>query len=188
MDNKIDFIAAAINDTQSTIRATDVKVGVLLTGVLLPLSSLGSIWPNFVTLSSVFDPWVGLVTGLIFFFLWLIVVITLVKTISAIDNPSAHIVNSNDFKGSFYGGGLYQFSFIDSLINRSIIKANKDVLRIESEYPDSKDAITTELSYEHMKLIYIREIKLFRLNFALKTSLLWLLTGISVYIVSKVTS
>lgn len=185
MHKKSEFIEAAISDTQATIRATDVKVGVLLAAMLLPISSLGKIWAHFEHLSSVFGPSISIFSGVIFFSMWLIAMISLVRTISAIDNPSEHIVNNSDYNGSFYGGGLYKFEPDDAIFNRSIIKANKDVLKFSNEYPANEDSIILELTFEHMKLIYIRQIKLYRLNFALKTSSVWFIIGITVYAISK---
>lgn len=185
MHKKIEFIEAAISDTQATIRATDVKVGVLLAGMLLPISSLGKIWNHFVHLSSLSAPWIAIIIGVIFFLMWIIAIVSLVRTISAIDNPSAHIINSGDFNGSFYGGGLYRFNLPDAILNRAIIKANKDVLKFSNEYPENENSIILELTFEHMKLIYIREIKLYRLNIALITSSAWFIIGITVYAISK---
>ncbi len=183
--DKIDFIAAAINDTQNTIRATDVKIAALLTAMLLPLSLLGTIWAHFLHLSSVLSSYFAVVSGVLFFLTWIISIIALIKTISAIDNPATHIVNSGNFKGSFYGGGLYSFSFIDTFLNREIIKAKKDVASFSKDYPDTKDGFIEELTFEHIKLIYIREIKLFRLSIAIKAAQLWFLVGLAIYVLSK---
>lgn len=185
MNNKIEFIASAISDTQGTIRATDVKVGVLLAGMLLPISLAGKIWAHFFKFSSLFPPWIAIIVGFIFCLMWLVSIICLVRTISAIANPSTHIVNADGFRGSFYGSGLYQFNFLDALFNRSIIKANKDVLKFSNEYPEDENSIISELAFEHMKLIYIRDIKLHRLDFALKTGSAWFIIGITIYIISK---
>jgi hypothetical protein len=183
--DKIDFIAAAINDTQNTIRATDVKVAALLTAMLLPLSLLGKIWAQFLHLSSVLSPYFAVVSGVLFFLTWITSVAALIRTISAIDNPASHIVNSGSFKGSFYGGGLYSFSFIDTFFNRDVIKAKKDVTSFSKDYPNTNDGFIEELTFEHIKLIYIREIKLFRLSIAIKAAQLWFLVGLAIYVLSK---
>lgn len=182
MDNKAQFIMAAIEDCQSTIRATDVKVGALLAGLILPFSHISHIWKHLEQLSGMIG---NPIITIIFFFLWFTAILTLVRTISAIDNPANHIVNGNMCKGSFYNGGLYCFGFLDSFLNREIVKADKDVANFALSYPDSSENIELELSFEHMKLIYIREIKLHRLNFSLRVSALWFVFGICFFIYLK---
>ncbi|EHK9576328.1 MULTISPECIES: hypothetical protein [Vibrio] len=182
MDSKSDFIMAAIQDCQATIRATDVKVGALLTGLLLPFSKISQIWNYLEQLSTLIEH--NAVTYL-FFTLWFLAICSLVRTISAIDNPSSHIVNESACKGTFYSGGLYRFGFLDSLLNREFIKADKDIASFAATYPDTPDDIELELSFEHMKLIYIREIKLHRLNFSLRLSAIWFAVGLCAFIYLK---
>lgn len=84
-------------------------------------------------------------------------------------------------KGTFYGGRLYRFGFLDTLLNREIIKADKDIASFAATYPNTLDEIELELSFEHMKLIYIREIKLHRLNFSLRLSAIWFAVGLCAF-------
>ena len=182
MDSKAKFIISAIEDCQATIRATDVKVGALLAGLLLPFSQISHIWKYLTQLSGMIE---SQMVTLVFFFLWFIAILALVRTISAIDNPANHIVNENTCKGSFYNGGLYNFGFLDSLLNRDMVKANKDIANFALSYPNSSEDIELELSFEHMKLIYIREIKLHRLSFSLTVSALWFIFGMCAFIYLK---
>ncbi|EMI4223263.1 hypothetical protein V6439_002377 [Vibrio parahaemolyticus] len=182
MDSKSDFIAVAIQDCQATIRATDIKVGALLAGLLLPFSQVSQIWKYLEQLSTILE--CNTVTYL-FFALWFLAICSLVRTISAIDNPSNHIVNESTCHGAFYGGGLYRFGFLDSLLNREMIKASKDIASFSATYPDTPDEIELELSFEHMKLIYIREIKMHRLDFSLKITGLWFILGICAFLYLK---
>lgn len=183
MDERSSYIIAAINDAQSTIRATDVKVGALLAGLLLPLNYLDDIWDY--ALSDYTPYWLG-ITVFVFISLWAIAVFVLVKTISAVDNPSNHISGSDICIGSYYGGGMYNFKYLDALINRTSSSSKKNLMDFSSEYPNDHNEIHLELSFEHMKLIYIRDIKLYRLNIAIKVSILFVWTGIMIYIYSKV--
>ncbi|WP_419239315.1 hypothetical protein [Photobacterium leiognathi] len=182
MDSKSDFIMAAIDDCQATIRATDVKVGALLTGLLLPFSKVSQIWDYLEQLPKILD--YNALTYL-FFALWFLAICSLVRTISAIDNPSKHIVNNSACEGTFYRGGLYSFKCLDSLLNRDVIKANIDMTSFAATYPDTPDDIELELSFEHMKLIYIREIKLHRLNFSLWLSAIWFVAGLCAFFYLK---
>ncbi len=50
-----------------------------------------------------------------FFASWCLSVIICIRAISAIDNPSNHIIKRKDFSGIFYGGFLYKPKFIDAM-------------------------------------------------------------------------
>lgn len=182
---KIDFITMALVDTQSTIRAIDVKIGALLTGMLLPIASLGKIWWHLNHISLAINHVVVIMAGIFFFSLWIFSVLLLVRAISAIDSPTNHIINSDQYKGAFYGAYLYKFGWRDMIVNRAENKATKEVNQFVDDYPDSRETTVLALTFEHMKLIYIRDIKLFRLNLALKLGFIWLSLGISVYVFSK---
>ena len=182
MDKKSEFIFAAIQDCQATIRATDVKVGALLAGLLLPFSKISEIWTVFETLSNHIH---HTFVTYIFFSLWFLALFLLVRTIAAIDNPTNHIVSVGTCKGSFYSAGLYAFHISDSILNRDIVKANKVITNFIADYPDKSDDIESELAFEHMKLIYIREIKLYRLKFSLLISALCFIVGVVVFLYTK---
>ena len=128
---------------------------------------------------------IAIIIGLTFFICWLLALYSLVRTLSAIDNPASHIVNSDDYTGSFYGGGLFDFGWSDTLLNRSVIKANKDVVTFSQRYPNSADELISELTFEHMKLVYIRDLKLFRFKASLWLASAWVLIGIGIYFYSK---
>lgn len=185
MDKKSEFILSGIYDTQATIRSIDVKVAALLTGLVIPLSSLGKIYSHLSHIYSLTIPWLACLIGVVFFFMWLAALFSLVSTLSAIDNPAKHIINSDNYKGVYYGGGLFEFGFLDVFLNRSIIKANKDVANFSLNYPCNEEEIVLELSFEHMKLIYIREIKLHRFKHSMTIATTWLLLGLGIYFYSK---
>ena len=52
MKSKIEFLVAAMNETQATIRALDVKLAALLVAVLTPISLLSTISAPFVLIYS----------------------------------------------------------------------------------------------------------------------------------------
>lgn len=185
MDSKNAFIAKSIDDIQLTVRAIDVKIGALLAGIIVPFSSFGRIWAHFHHIRSVL-PWeIGLILWAIFFLMWFCTIFILVRGLSAIDNPALHIVNAGKYTGSFYGGGLYTFGFLDAMLNRSIVKASKDVSTFSADLPNSKDEISDELVFEQLKLIYIRDIKLFRLNIGIKLAGSCLFIGFLSFVISK---
>ncbi|WP_439840191.1 hypothetical protein [Aeromonas veronii] len=183
MDEKISFIMSAINDAQATIRATDVKVGALLAGLLLPISYIGAIWDYAL---SDYTPRLLFIMICILFILWATSISILVKTISAVGNPAKNISGEEYSNGSFYGGELYKFTFKNALLNLNANKSSMSVQLFCNTYPSSQVDICLALSFEHMKLIYIRDIKLYRLDLALKTTVVFLLLGIETYILSKI--
>ncbi len=166
MDNKNDFIASAIADVQANIRAIDVKSGLLLAAMAVPARYFNGIY-EYLDKSELtfFNP--------CFFYLmllfWLAVVFFLLRAIAAIDNPAIHVSESDGCKGSYYGGGVYKLSFLDAFYNREKLKSRFGVSEFSSKYPNSDPYIKKELTFEHMKLVYIREMKNQRLNFAFST-------------------
>lgn len=185
MKNRTDFVYAAIQDTQATIRAIDVKVGILLVGLLAPFSNLGRIVAHTSHLVSTTDFIIGYGLSITFFALWALALTSLVMSVSAIDNPAAHIASSSKFKGAFYGGGLYRLSIIDALLNRDTVKAEMDFASFSKAIPTSDNETEEELIFEHMKLIYIREIKLVRLKFSYRFAICWFIFGLIIYGASK---
>lgn len=185
MDNKTAFLAGSILDTQTTIRAIDVKIGALLVGLLAPFAAFGRVWGHFMHVCQVEPIYLGIGLSVTFFLTWICSVIALVRALSAIDNPARHIVNSGKYKGSFYGGGLYVFGFLDAFLNRPMIKASTDIPTMVANAPDTKDQIIEELAFEQLKLIYIRDMKLFRLQTGINFATIWLGIGIASFLYSK---
>lgn len=185
MINKINFIYNTILDTQATIKAIDVKLGALIAGLLLPLSFLGRIWAHINNVSSSVSPFLGCTLGLVYFIVWFISIFLLIKTLSAIDNPTFHIKNDCQANGVFYSGGLYSLKVHDLFGKRKTLKSNINITDFISNYPENDSDIVKELSFEHMKLIYIRDIKLYRLKAALISIFIWVFIGFSIFIISK---
>lgn len=178
-------MAAAIMDTQATVRAIDVKVAALLVCVLAPLTSANRIFAHLGHFGIQSPKWLFMALAVLFLLAWLLALIAMVRAIGAIDNPSQHIINTSNCKGTFYGGGLYNLSVVDVFLNRDIIKAAKDPLSFAAQLPTTDKELEVELVFEQMKLAYIRDIKLNRLNWGLRFSLLWLLLGIGIFLSSK---
>jgi hypothetical protein len=186
MDNyKIAFTQFAISDIQATIRAIDVKVGALLVLVLAPFSAISKVFYHIDKLCCCHPKFIFIVISVAFFATWLLALTSLVRAISALDNPACHIINSQTQKGTFYGGGLYIFGILDALFNRDIIKANKDVATFSKDIPCTEEDIALELVFEQMKVIYIRDIKANRLKWGIRFASSWLILGICIYLSSR---
>ena len=178
--NKVSYILAAINDTQAIIRATDTKAAALLAALIIPISSIEKIFSYFVKLSSC---QLTLFLGSLFTLFWLLAFYTVIKAISSIDNPSQHINDCDDAKGSFHLGGLFELGERDIFINSNKVKSTKNLNIVIADYPSEINDIAKELSFEHMKLVYIRDIKTHRLLASIKFSILALLVGLVAFLV-----
>jgi hypothetical protein len=186
MDNpRINFIQAAVNDVQATIRALDVKVGALLVLVLAPFPNISKVFRHIDKVCHLHHAYLFAVLAVIFFTSWLLALVALVRAIGAIDNPATHIVNSSCYNGAYYGGGLYKFGILDAVISRNSIKANKDVLSFSNNIPITEPDIELELIFEQMKVIYIRDLKATRLKWGVRFAATWLTVGTCIYLISR---
>lgn len=104
--------------------------------------------------------------------MWLVIVFILLAALSAIDNPSKHIADYSNQKGLYFSGGLFKFN-LWNLLFRTKNFSTKTVQDYKNEIDDPILDISQELSYEHLKLIYIRDLKIFRLRYA--TGLIFIL-------------
>ncbi len=185
MHSKLKFVSASILDTQLTIRAIDVKVAALLVGILAPLHKTSRIFSHLDHFWSQSPRWIFATAVVLFILLWLFALASLVRAIGAVDNPSKHIINITNCRGTFYGEGLYKLGIFDVFVNRDIITASKDPKSFSDHLPTNEAEIELELVYEKLKLAYIRDIKIYRLNWGLRFSLMWLVIGIVIYLSSK---
>jgi hypothetical protein len=184
MDNRLEFMHRAVEENQLNIRAIDVKIGALLAGILLPLTATPRIFAHLENFYQLLPHWSTFSINMGFLVSWLLTLGCLVLAISALDNPAAHIPNSRLFKGTFYAGGLFKLSWADALINRPGIMAIKNPSQVVSELPVSDQNILDELVFEHMKLAYIRDLKMNRLKWGLRFAMLWLSLGICIFLAS----
>lgn len=190
--DKLEFIKDAINDTQSTIRAIDAKAGVLLTFLLLPIGVLGKVLYHYV---NVYDTYNQMWRIALFLspVIWALAIFSLVNAITAIDNPIKHIKKedeSNKSKptGVFFSGGLFDLNFWDIFFNRGehSVTSNRTISEQLALYPkDDSSEMQLELSCEHLKLVYIREMKFKRFNAALNLTKILFIIGSAIYIRSK---
>lgn len=185
MDKKLSFIYAAINDCQSTVRAIDTKLGALLTAILVPIGVIDKIWVVVKSFMSYQDHVIATIGGYLFFIIWGFIVLALIRTLSAIDNPSAHIKGASNFSGVFYCGGQFNFSWLDVILNRKNVQSIDQVSVINARHPENPANIQKELVFEQMKLVYIRDIKLYRLKCSLYGAFIWALFGLTIYGLSK---
>lgn len=157
--DKSNFIQSAIQDTQQNIRAIDFKIGALLAGCIVPFPQIRTIY-DFLNLNTI---WYLQALAWLIFIIWLMAVLILLSALSAIDNPSKHINDGYSQKGYYYGGGTFKFNLINGFVQTDI-RANRTVQSYSDELNDSNFPFFKELVFEHLKLIYIRDLKLYRLK------------------------
>lgn len=186
MNSRNEFLLKAIEDTQATIRALDVKIGALLTAGLLPFSNIGRIWSHFKHLTEVLPCFLAPTLGVAYLLLWFLMIYILVKGLSAIDNPVKHVSGGSQAKGSFYRGGLYTTKFADAFLNRKSVKSRIDLQTMHSDAPFTEQEIELELTYEQMKLTYIREIKIKRFTIGIHIGTAWLSLAAFSFLYSKI--
>lgn len=159
--DKSSFLQSAIQDTQQNIRAIDFKIGALLAGCIVPFPQIRAIY-EFLNSNNLW--WQQGLAWLIFL-IWLASVLILLAALSAIDNPSKHINDGYAQKGHYYGGGTFKFNWINGFF-RTNIRTHQTVQSYSDELDDASFPFIKELAFEHLKLIYIRDLKLYRLKFA----------------------
>lgn len=182
MNDKINFISLSITDTQSTIRAVDTKIGILIVFICIPLTNISKVFSSIDKVLTDHSIWYIYTLFALFSISWIFSIIISIRAISAIDNPSKHIINNSECMGSFYAGYLYSPGILDTVFNRDILKANKDLVSHYNLIPEKADRIANELTFEQMKLIYIREIKFNRLKWSLRLTFAWLTSGFILFL------
>jgi hypothetical protein len=185
MCSKFQLIRDSISDILSTIRVADAKATVLLAIILTPLSSLGRISAHLENVRNVDLANCNLIVILAFILSWLFALISAIKVISAVNNPACHVVTNNKCNGIFYSGGLFEFGIFDVFFNRNSVKASRNLHSQIVAFPDSEENIFSELVFEQLKLIYIRDIKLYRLNVCIILIYVWFFIGLAIYCLSK---
>ncbi|MCY0965475.1 hypothetical protein [Parathalassolituus penaei] len=177
-NQKIDFLYQSIADTQSTIRAIDVKLGFLFVVAFLPVAGLEKIISLYETLKAASNLY--FYSMLLFGFLWLASIYTLFKSTISISNPSRHVSGQLP-KGIFYGGNIFTLNAIDNFFNFPV-KSNQEVDQFSQDLPENEAEIIKELSFEKIKISYIREIKIRRSSLCGRLIFSWICLGFALWI------
>ena len=170
--DKFEFLHSAIQDTQQNIRAIDFKIGALLAGCIVPFPQIREIF-KFLTLNEL---WWQQALATIILAIWLLTVVILLLALSVIDSPSKHINDSTDQKGLYFNAGLFKFNLFN-IFWRTNNFSKKSVQDYKNEIEDTTLDISKELAFEHLKLIYIRDLKIFRLRHAVVLIFILIIVG-----------
>lgn len=184
-DKVFGFLDRAIEEGQLTIRALDVKLGALIAAVLAPLAAISRVFAHIESFYHLWPHWPLFLVNSVFLALWLLALTSFAMAIGAIDNPAIHIPNAKLYKGSFYGGDQYALSWVDAFLNRGVVVAKSDPAVFRKELPSTEEEFANELVFEHMKLMYIRDVKLHRLKWGFRFAVMWLILGICIFLSSR---
>lgn len=157
------FLFSAIADGQSTIRAVDTKVSILLAALAIPLREVALVLAAW---HETGYAWSG--RNVIFAFAilaYVIAAVVAVRTLVGIGDATVHVRGAR-LENSFYSGGLFRFSLLDALFNHPRAQSARTVSEFMAALPQTEPAIVEELSMEAMAVAYIRDIKLHRQRIA----------------------
>lgn len=181
--DRTQFLYAAVADTQNTIRALDQKTNYLMVILLIPLAKLGSIYTKSIDLVGLSHPWarwVFIPLIALFAIAWCAAIFAVFKTLTAIDDPAGHI-SGNHPRGSFFASKLFATCFVDTFVNRNISSVQQHHQHL-ADAPKTDEEVAGELAYEHMKLAYIKSVKMVRSRYAFAFCKCWLIAGGAVWL------
>lgn len=172
-EKQIEFLYQSINDTQATIRATDVKIGFLFVVIFLPLTAVGGLSKAVLQLWA--SPYYFGIMSIVTVILWLFSVYVLFKSLAPITDIKKHMIGviPND---TFYSGGMPVVG-MKNFFSIDDVRAIQDVKTYLSAIPQSEQALLEELASEKMKVSLIRNIKNLRVNVCTNLTLGWLTLG-----------
>jgi len=179
LEAKAQFLYASISDAQAIIRVVDTKISILVGLLVLPLAKADLIYKGVYKLFAAPQGAMVLYAEfyLLFFFVacWVMALLISLRALIGIDNPVRNVRDSSA-AGVFYSGHLFSPNIIDSVLNRSLL--SKDTFEQHfARIPDMLEDICRELSFELMKLSYIRSVKLCRQRYAFHSAVLSLIAA-----------
>lgn len=177
-DKKNEFLYQAVQDTQSTIRALDVKSGFIFVVIVQPLLNFGALNTFYKNSIHIGCNFLSVLFFLIIFF-WICSLFLLLKTIMPISNPLLNIKERGDKPDCFYLGGLFKLSLLDAFFNCNVQSTKTPKQYIEGF--NSSD-IEIVLALEKIKLCYIRDVKSKRINYCIWLVFGWILLGLAMYV------
>jgi hypothetical protein len=186
MEKSISFLTSAIEDTQNIIRAIDIKMQIAFGILIVPATNVGDIITTSVNLFSAGGIFLKAVV-VCFFVIWLIALYICLKCLAGIGNPIPHIKNDKDVSGTFYLGDQFKFGFTNCFYNQDV--SSKDSINsIFGKIPKTDELILGDLTYEMMKVTYIRELKLIRQRWVFRFTMAWSILAILVFVLGGLCS
>lgn len=175
--DKIEFLYKALDDSQGTIRAIDIKISFILAIALAPLAVSPAIIDSIIIMKN--DGWFIFLLSLSIL-AWGISLYLCLKALSSVGNPATKVNFENLHKpsGLLFSGRLYSgtFSWV-SLLKNSSEKSKETFEQQVKNY--STLNVEDELVFEQMKLCYIREIKMYRQTWIFRIVPMWGILSLS---------
>lgn len=156
VDLQHDFLYKVINDTQTTIRALDVKLGFLFAFYCAPLIGWKAALETFDSFEHLF---LKTLLSLVLV-VWLFGLYSLFLALRPIHNPK--ILVNDSVKGVAYNADLFDSNEFDYLFNTPIVP-KVDVDSYVDNLPSS-EVLKKELTYDLYKLVFIRDVKMLRVK------------------------
>lgn len=156
-EKKLEFLYKAIEDSQQTIRFVDTKTSVTTFVVGLIVALLTSGLPDFADYFWNMPPAIQLFSIAVILLSGLFIALTLNIAIQVVypkTNPSQHINKTTALKEVFY---IYELTLVGKT---PMIKQSYEEYLAKIKSIVSLDEIIEELSYELLKVSYIRETKI----------------------------
>lgn len=173
------FLYSSIGDMQSTIRAIDTKISMILVVIFLPLTKITEILSWFKTGYSTLSPTISIVIAL-FAVLWFLSFVCSIFGISSQYSPlkfTSVPENGKNVNSYFRANGtvpgfrnIFRFGYPG--------KVNIDLVELKGLLPASQDALLEVLLVEQTKLAYIRDCKIKHQKRIYLLMFLWVLSGI----------
>ncbi|MFT7317862.1 MAG: hypothetical protein ACI8WF_002295 [Pseudoalteromonas distincta] len=152
-----DFLYKVINDTQTTIRALDVKLGFLFAFYCAPLIG----WKVALEVLDSIEYCILKVLLSVVLLFWLFGLYSLFLALRPIHNSNI-LVNDNAVKGIAYNSHLFDSNELDHLFNTPI-EPKVDIDSYVKDLPSS-EILKKELAYDLYKLVFIRDVKILRVK------------------------
>jgi hypothetical protein len=178
------FLIAAIEDTRDVIRVIDTKIGALFFGLSIPLSKLAAIWvitKDVLERSSGAGRLAAVALVVVFAVSWAISLLASLRAIFHVDNPAEHVAGEKP-AGVFYSANLFPASWRDAFFPRRV-RSRVEFATFFAGLPQTSEAARKELTFEFMKLVYIRTIKMRRAKLAFYAFYVWMVSGGLIWLV-----
>jgi hypothetical protein len=174
------FLYAAINDTQGTVRALDVKAEVLLAAMTAALSrayGVSMIVWGMMTQGHMAVRILSAAASVVLLLSWIASYVCSFRVLVGSPNPAKAIPDHAPANGAFFAGHLFRFRALDLLRDRPVISSRslQDHLAL---LPVGDEATIAELAFEQLKLAYICGRKIAMFHFAVKMAVVGVGAGL----------
>ena len=176
------FLIEAVKDIQGTIRAIDTKVGILLAVLAIPLPIVQTALHDVHAHGATLTP--ANVLGALAFLAWVTAALVAIRALTGVGNASKHVRAEQPPDDLFYAGGQYRLAWIDALVTRDAPLSSRSIEDYAAAVPTAPEAVSLHLSFEVLSLAYIRDLKIFRQQFAFELSAAAIVLGFLSLIVS----